>query len=63
MTDAELNQKARDAFARRDELVSQLAAVDRELQALRGDYMQMNRMWGVRPEGFRNAVFTVGIAA
>jgi hypothetical protein len=45
--------EAREAFAERDRLETELAAVNRRLAKLKAQYMQETHIWGIRDERFR----------
>lgn len=45
--------EAREAFAERDRLETELAAVNRRLATLKVQYMQEMHIWGIRDERFR----------
>lgn len=45
--------EAREAFAQRDRLEAELAAVNNRLAKLKSEYMQKTHIWGIRDERFR----------
>lgn len=45
--------EAREAFAQRDRLETELAAVNDRLAKLKSQYMEKTHIWGIRDERFR----------
>jgi hypothetical protein len=48
--------EAREAFAQRDRLEAELAAVNDRLAKLKAQYMERTRIWGIRDERFRHEI-------
>lgn len=48
--------EAREAFAQRDRLEAELAAVNARLAKLKAQYMEKTRLFGIRDERFRHEI-------
>jgi hypothetical protein len=48
--------EAREAFAQRDRLEAELAAVNARLAKLKAHYMEKTRLFGIRDERFRHEI-------
>lgn len=56
MTDKEVIERARVAFAKQDALRQQMRDVEQEIKQVCRDYGNVMKVWAVRPEHVRFAV-------
>ena len=58
-----IRAEARRAFAKRDRIEAELREINKEICALRGEYMLQTRVWGIRDERFREEITPAKAAA